>query len=246
MPKQSPTTNKSALEVQHLSVQYGENLALDNVSFSIPEGIVSAVIGPNGSGKTTLLKAILGLTNIKTGSVLFWGKPLNRGRSRVGYVPQKFEFDLNFPITVFEFMNLARKKSIPKTRIEEVIKEVGLTPLILTKQLGELSGGQLQRILIAQALFFLPDILIMDEPSAGIDVSGEKMFRDILEHLNREHKTTVLIVSHDMTFVSSVVDQVICINKKLLCSASPKIALTEKNLKNLFEDAHLSTHNHNP
>ena len=244
MPKQSRKTNKAAIDVHHLSVSYGENKVLDNISFQIPVGNVAAIIGPNGSGKTTLLKAILGLIDVDQGSISVFGNKLKKQRDLIGYVPQKFEFDLNFPITVEEFMGLASKKSQPALVIEEKIKEVGLTPMILQKQLGELSGGQLQRILIAEALFNEPKILILDEPAAGIDIAGEKMFHDIIDHINKDHDTTVLIVSHDMAFVSKVVDQVICINKTLICSDAPKIAMTEKNLKKVFEDVNLSHHEH--
>jgi len=244
MPKPLPTINKNAIDVHQISVSFNSTAILEDISFAVKNGSICAIIGPNGSGKTTLLKAILGLLKPQTGSVLFWGKNVEQTRGRIGYVPQRFNFDVRFPITVREFISLTRQRSVPKSRIEEVVQEVGLTPIILKKQLGELSGGQLQRILIAQALFLSPDLLIMDEPAAGIDIMGGKLFHDILLHLNRDHNTTIVIVSHDMAFVSKIVDHVICINKTLVCADPPKIALTEKNLKKLFEDAELSRHAH--
>ncbi|RMD50776.1 metal ABC transporter ATP-binding protein [Candidatus Parcubacteria bacterium] len=244
MLKPSPTINNiPAVDVEKLTVVRGNNIILKNVSFTVPQGSITAIIGPNGSGKTTLLKAILEIINIQKGKVLFFGKKLTTIRQDIGYVPQKFAFEKNFPITVYEFLNLARQNQ-PQKIIREKIKEVGLTPLILEKQLGALSGGQLQRVLIAQALFDDPKLLIMDEPSAGIDTVGEQIFYKIIEHLNKEHNTTIIIVSHDINFVANSVDQVICINKTVICNDTPKIALSDANLKKLFRDSKLTKHNH--
>jgi ABC-type Mn2+/Zn2+ transport system ATPase subunit len=236
-PLSKTTNNEPAIFVENLSVKYGEHAVVDNVSFSIEQGKIAAIVGPNGSGKTTLMKAILGLVPSR-GEIIVLGQHLHDVRSRVGYVPQRFTFDRDFPITVEEFLNLARSSKCASSRITTVVKEVGLTPLILHKHLGNLSGGQLQRILIAQAILHDPAILFLDEPATGIDVVGETAIHDVIEHLNKEHGTTVLMVSHDIAMISSLVDQVLCLNKKLLCSGPPKKALTQKSLGDLFGSHH--------
>lgn len=244
MPKRSPKTNKHAVDVERLTVAFDGNPVLENVSFSIKQGNVVAVIGPNGSGKTTLIKTILGLVKQKAGSTKIFGQHLHAVRDRIGYVPQKFNFDKHFPITVGEFLALALHKGSDKQLIEDTIKEVGLAPAVLKKNLGTLSGGQLQRTLIAQAIINSPDLLILDEPATGIDVVGEAAFYEVLQHLNKQHGTTVVIISHDVSMVSSKVDQVVCVNKKLLCSGPPKKTLTKATLEKLFSDSSVYEHAH--
>jgi len=166
-PLSKTTNNEPAIFVENLSVRYGEHAVVDSVSFSIESGKIAAIVGPNGSGKTTLMKAILGLVPSR-GEIIVLGQHLHDVRSRVGYVPQRFTFDRDFPITVEEFLNLARSSKCASSRITTVVKEVGLTPLILHKHLGNLSGGQLQRILIAQAILHDPAILFLDEPAERV------------------------------------------------------------------------------
>ena len=234
MPKSSHKTSKAAIEVQHLSVTYEGTNVLEDISFTLPQGSLAAIIGPNGSGKTTLVKALLGLVPLESGHVTIQGQNIHDARNAIGYVPQRFDFDKSFPITVLEFLNLSRHTHATAERIDESIKEVGLTPAVLEKQLGTLSGGQLQRVLIAQAILHNPSILVLDEPSAGIDVAGEQAFYDVIEHLHEEHDTTVLLVSHDISMVMNTVDQVICVNKELICMGPPSKALNDKTLRGLF------------
>lgn len=245
MPKLSSKTNKiPAVHVERLTVAFDGNTVLEDISFSIKKGEIVAIIGPNGSGKSTLVKAILQLVRAKSGDVQIFGKHLHEARNLIGYVPQKFHFDRNFPITVSEFLKLALHKQAPEDQIEEKIKEVGLKPAVQRQLIGTLSGGQLQRVLIAQAILNNPSLLILDEPATGIDIIGEATFYDIVEHLNVEHGTTVILVSHDVSMISQHVNQVICINKKMLCSGPPKKALSEKKIKEVFGDAHVYHHHH--
>lgn len=229
--------NFPAVFAEGVTVRYSEHTVVDNVSFSICQGEIAAIVGPNGSGKTTLMKALLGLTPSR-GEIMILGQHFHNTRHRVGYVPQRFTFDRDFPITVEEFLRLAKRNQCSNSRIGTVVKEVGLTPLVLRKRLGNLSGGQLQRILIAQAILNDPAILFLDEPSTGIDVAGETAIHDVIEHLNKEHHTTVLMVSHDISMISCLADQVLCLNKKLLCSGPPHKALTQKSLGELFGSHH--------
>lgn len=243
MPQRSKTINEMppAVFAENITVRLDKHIIIENVSFAVEQGEVAAIIGPNGSGKTTLIKALLGLVPFQ-GEITVLGEHLHDVRNRVGYVPQRFAFDRDFPITVGEFLRLARACS--SSHISSVVKEVGLTPLVLSKKLGILSGGQLQRVLIAQAILHDPAVLFLDEPSTGIDVAGEIAIHDVIEHLNKEHRTTVLMVSHDIHMVSCLVDKVLCLNKKLLCVGPPKMALTEKSLSGLFGPHHTLFEHH--
>lgn len=245
MPKQSPKTTKfdpPAIYTKNLGVRFGDVDVLHDISFQIEPGNIVALLGPNGSGKTTLVKALLELVPKSQGEVLFFGKHLHHSRDRIGYVPQRFTFPKGFPITVAEFMRLS-KPHLSMTHISEKLEEVGLPRSVDNKLLGTLSGGQLQRVLIAQAIIHDPDLLFLDEPSTGIDIVGEAEFYKIIETLNQTHGTTILLVSHDVGVVSELVDQVICVNKRLLCTGPPKKALTQKKLTELYgEDAKAYKH----
>jgi len=233
----------SAIHVEDLSVRFGNKQILDDISFSVDPGQIAALIGPNGSGKTTLLKALLGLVPMQTGEVLFFDHPLNTFREKIGYVPQRFEFQDDFPITVTEFLNLAVPRQLDKKAIAEKLDEVGLPASAASSLLGTLSGGQLQRVLIAQALLNEPKLLMLDEPSTGIDIVGEAEFYNILKDLNTQRGTTILLVSHDVSMVSKLVDQVICINKCLLCTGPPQTTLTQQKLTELY-GKHATVHKH--
>ncbi len=254
-PEETPAERREmpALAVEDCSVALGGVTVLDGVSFSVGQGEVAAIIGPNGSGKTTLMRAILGLAPTTGGTIRIFGKHLHAVRDLIGYVPQRFDFDHDFPITVREFLDLARHPHCPVSRIAEKIKEVGLPSRVLDQQLGSLSGGQLQRTLIAQAILNNPSILFLDEPTTGIDVSGEATLYEIIEHLNVEHGTTILLVSHDIALVSDMVDNVICVNRKLLCYGPPHTALTLRKMEEVFgpregiyEHGHPEGHTHPP
>lgn len=245
MPTLSTTTkSKPAVEVKHLTIDFDGKTVLKHVSFDIEQGTIAAIIGPNGSGKTTLIKAILNLIPITSGSVSILGQPLVHVQKSIGYVPQRFSFDPTFPITAREFLLLAvHAHSNPGALLSDAIKNVELPPYILNKQLGTLSGGQLQRVLIAQATINKPSILILDEPSTGIDIAGEAAFYNVIRHLNQQYGTTILLVSHDISMVSKSVDQVICINHQLTCVGPPKTTLTKEKLADVFgEHAHLIEH----
>ena len=235
----------NAIEARDVSVAYDGKNVLENVTFSLQKGRLAAVIGPNGSGKTTLIRALLGLVPLESGSVTIFGKTIHEARHSIGYVPQFFAFDKQFPITVVEFLRLARASQASNHQIDEAIKEVGLVPAILSARIGTLSGGQLQRILIAQAILHKPKLLILDEPATGIDVAGEQAFYDVIHHLHEEHKTTIILVSHDLSMVMNRVDEVICVNKELLCMGPPKGTLNRETLTQLFgEDTSFYAHGH--
>ncbi len=243
MQKQSITPY---IEVKGVSHHYNGMTVLDRVSCTIEKGSITAIIGPNGSGKTTLIRAILGLLSPTKGVITIEGKSPSEMRTHIGYVPQQLQFDRTLPITVNEFLKTYQCKD-QKHRyknIAQVLKEVGLGNQIHQK-IGTLSGGQFQRALIARAIFHEKDILVLDEPSAGIDIEGEQSLYELIEHLHDEHGTTCIIISHDVAIVHRFADSVICLNKKKICQGTPSSTITPEVLKQLYgTDAGVYHHHH--
>ncbi len=223
------------ISVKNLTYKFGDFVALDNISFAIKQGEMTAIIGPNGSGKTTLLKNIIGVYEPFAGSIKIFGKDPSQIVKSIGYVPQKFEFDRDIPITVYEFMALEKceEKKHNRTNIHKSLQEVGLINIEKNK-LGELSGGQFQRVMIAKALLHEKAILIFDEPSTGIDIAGEQTIYDLIKKINKEKGATCLIVSHELNIVNKYADTVICLNKKMICSGAPETVITPENIKQLY------------
>lgn len=226
---------KVAIEIKNLTYSFDEYVALDDVSFDVHVGDIVAIIGPNGSGKTTLLKNITGLYTPSSGSVKLLDKNPKDVRKKIGYVPQKFEFDRKIPISVQEFMSLERcgESEHSQTNITKVLKDVGLKK-INNQKLGTLSGGQFQRVMIARALLHKKEILIFDEPSTGIDIKGEETIYDLIVSINKKYGTTCLIVSHELNVVSKYANHVICLNKKMVCYGSPEVVINPEVLKKLY------------
>ena len=229
------------IQVKKLGVKFGDLTVLDNITFDIPRHKIAAIIGPNGSGKSTLLKALLGLVEY-SGEVKLLGLPVHKAFKRIGYVPQRFKLEQNFPITVEEFLNISSNPT--QKRIREVLKDVEMTRH-RNKMMGKLSGGQIQRILIAHAILDKPDILFLDEPTSGIDIDGVRDFYGIIKHLNETHHTSVILVSHEVNMVYKFADTVLCLNKNLVCNGDPEVALTKAVMKKMYgEDVDLKAHIH--
>jgi ABC-type Mn2+/Zn2+ transport system ATPase subunit len=222
-----------AIEITGLNVNIANQTILRDISLSIAPGSISAVIGPNGSGKSTLIKSILGLVPYQ-GEIKVFGQAIDKAQHLVGYMPQQFDFDPTFPITVAEFLGLFGA-NVDQPRITAVLDEVGMLPLA-GRRLGALSGGQQQRILIAQAIIGNPKILLLDEPTSGIDIEGIKDFYSLIKHLNTEHHVTIVQVSHEINMVYSFANQIICLNRDLICAGDPQTALNKAVLKKLYGD----------
>lgn len=226
-----------ALTFNKVSVIRGEATILEDVNAWVPLGGNTAIIGPNGAGKTTLLLALLGQTEYN-GEILFSGKTI---RPRIGYVPQRFAFDRGLPVTVLEFlvMGLQRKPlwlgigRKYRERARTLLKAVQAERLE-DSHLGALSGGEMQRVLLALALQQDPELLVLDEPSAGVDVKGGKVFCELLEDLGRKWGFTQLMVSHDLATVTHHASHVICLNRGVIAQGSPDQVLTVDVLKSLF------------
>jgi ABC-type Mn2+/Zn2+ transport system ATPase subunit len=244
-----------AIEISNLTVHYpGYSIpVLDNISLSVKEGAISALIGPNGSGKSTLLKAVLGLIEYQ-GEIKVFGKKVEAAYPDIGYVPQRFSFDASFPVSVSEFIILAQRKN--ETDIESNLKRtlsyVDAEPL-KEKKLSTLSGGQLQRVLLARALINRPKLLLLDEPEAGVDVGGEQTFYDLMEKLVKEKNLTALIASHELDVVYTYANEVFCVNRRLLCTGKPNAVLNQQTFEELYgrglrfyghEHARVERHHH--
>lgn len=229
------------LKVDNLSFKYpnSKTNAIENINFTLDEASINMIIGPNGSGKSTLLKVILGILN-GNGRISFFNNTIKTSLKKIhiGYVPQKLAFDTSIPITVNEFLQLTvdsckRCKKNIAAEINDVLVQVQSTHLI-DKKLGDLSGGQLQRIVIARALMHKPKLLILDEPEAGIDITGELFFYKILKDVVKKTKVAALIATHEMEVVHKYADQVLCINKTLVCAGNTTQALTSKTFEKLY------------
>ncbi|MBI3627061.1 metal ABC transporter ATP-binding protein [Candidatus Uhrbacteria bacterium] len=233
---------ENIIEVKDLSVKLGGHPILRGISFTVREQEILAIIGPNGSGKSTLVKALLGL--------LPHSGQIKMPSLRIGYVPQYLDFDRSFPVTVEEFflMNLPRagfwlRSAETAEEIKKYLRYTGAGKLY-GKPLGTLSGGELQRVMIACALTGNPEVLILDEPLAGVDVGGEESIQDLIEKLHKEFKLTIIMVSHDLDIVSRHASSVVCLNGEMVCFGSPADVLTNENLNKLYGQVKGFYHKH--
>jgi len=224
---------KSYLSVENLSVSYGQHHVLEDISFEIERGQFVCVIGPNGGGKSTLLKALVGLLPIRSGI-------MRKEAKNIGYVPQQMRIDPAVPLRVDEFLSLKLSKrrvwfgpGRTRATARKKLEEIGAAHLI-DRQIGELSGGEFQRILIAYALLDNPDLLLLDEPMTGLDVRGGMSFDGLLHHLNEHAGITIVMVSHDLHLVEHLSDQVLCINRTVHCHGSPDQVLQPDNLSKAY------------
>lgn len=248
-PARVPADN-FALRLTDVTVTLGGRDILSKVTFTPEVGKLNAIIGPNGAGKTTLLRAILGL--LPYSGQIDIGRD-QRGRPlRVGYVPQRLDFDRGMPLSVIDFLCAGSQRWpvwLGHTGRARRIAQAELTRVGAAgwddRPLGKLSGGELQRVLLAMALTAQPDILLLDEPVSGVDVSGEGLFCDLLGSLQKEGKYTMLLVSHDLSIVTEHAQYILCLNHSVQCQGETVQTLTAENLKALYQyDVGLFGHNH--
>lgn len=233
--------NQNIIKIENLSYSYnGKDNIIENLNINIPKGELIAVVGPNGAGKSTLVKIIAGLLEpSKKAKVKVNGK--------IGYIPQKFNQDVNFPATVKELLNLECCKCNLR---DDVTKSLDVKRLE-NKQFKELSGGQQQRVFIAVSLLSDPEILILDEPTVGIDTRTQEEFYKLLKKLNEERKITILFVTHDTGMISNYFTKVLCIFNKTACLDDAKNTnkviqdTYGKNFHELNHHHHDHGHNHN-
>lgn len=213
------------LHVENMAVELNGEHIIEHFSFDVAQGETLMILGPNGAGKTVLLKALLGILP-HTGSIV-WKRGV-----KIGYVPQRLPYVKDIPLSVQEFFEL---KKVAKEDILPMLHSVGIDGAdVLKKRMATLSSGQFQRILVSWVLLDNPQVLLFDEPFAGIDVSGKESIYDLLGRLQKEKNLTIFLVSHDLSIVYSFATKVLCLNKKMVCTGSPQEALTPENLSALY------------
>ncbi len=215
----------SLITAERMEVRYGRAPVLRDVGFAIEPGEIVTVVGPNGSGKSTLIRALLGVIRPASGRVT------RKPGLRIGYVPQRLAVDATLPISVARFLSLPERQS--RTVIAQVLQRVGADGL-QERQISQLSGGHLQRVLLARALLAAPDILMLDEPTQGLDQPGEAEFYRLIEQLRQEIGCAVLLVSHDLHVVMSASDRVICLNGHVCCEGTPHVVSAAPQYRALF------------
>ncbi len=215
---------KSILEICDLSVKLSNGVtALEGINIDVKQKDLIALIGPNGAGKSTLLKVILGLVKPTSGTVkLFGSKDLNKNLKHVGYVPQSAQArDPNLPFSVYETVLLGRTPVAgllhgmgvkDRQKVDETLRMFGIYEL-KDRKIGQLSGGQSQRVFLAKAMVAEPKLLLLDEPTSGVDTSSKKDFYNILDQLNKEREITVILSSHDIGVITKIANRVLCLNK---------------------------------
>lgn len=236
--------NGQILKVRNLGLNFSGNDILKNLNFDLEKGSMTSVIGPNGAGKTVLFKTLLGIEPYKdaySGSIE-WA-----GGMKIGYVPQRFNIDKDVPITVHDFFKLKNNNDeliygAIKSLIEE--DEHHIKHHLLDKRFGVLSGGEQQKMLIAWAILNDPDVLLFDEPTAGVDVGGEADVYRLLKKLNKEKGITIMFISHDLNIIGGYADNVLCVNKEMICWGTPE-SINEETLGKLYgTGTSLYTHEH--
>ncbi len=219
------TSPHPLIEAQGLAVAYRGRQVLGGVDFAIDRGEIVTVVGPNGSGKSTLLRALLGVVAPSAGRV-------RRARGlRIGYVPQRLHIDAALPLPVRRFLSLPVRQS--PARIATALAQVGV-PDIAGQDMATLSGGQFQRALLARALLSDPDILMLDEPTQGLDQPGVAAFYKLIDEVRQTLDCAVLLVSHDLHVVMSAADRVICLNGHICCQGAPKVVARAPEYRALF------------
>jgi len=212
-------SEETLVALEKVVVRFGARPVLDHVDFSVRAGEIVTVIGPNGAGKTTLIRTVLGLLRPLSGSVR------RRPGLRVGYMPQSIQFERTMPLTVGRFLTLGPVHLLARAReataIAAALDEVG-APGIAERSVHEISGGERKRMLLARALLTDPDLLVLDEPTANVDVAGQGEFYDIIGRLRDRRRCGVLLVSHDLYLVMASTDFVVCLNRHVCCSGKPE------------------------
>jgi len=230
-----------SIEVKGVSVSYHTKRVLTNINLNIESGNVIGVVGPNGAGKSTLFKSILGLIEYNTGEIKVLGEDIEDVRKRVVYVPQKDEVDWSFPATVMDIVLMGRyphKKILQRIDKEdkriamEALEEMGIADLS-KRQIGALSGGQQQRVFIARSLAQNGDIMLLDEPFVGVDMTTEEKIIQLLKKLADQGKT-LLVVHHDLAVVDQYFDKVILLNQRLIAYGDTDITFNKENMAKTY------------
>ena len=228
---------ENTLEVNGLSVHFGATQVLKDLSFSVPKGSALAIIGPNGAGKTVLLKTLIG--SLSHSGTVHWATGV-----RIGYVPQKLDLERDIPITGTDFLK-ARAAVAHKATFDMsfVLTLVGIPLDVAQRPIGAMSGGQFQRLLIAFALVSDPNVLLLDEPTAGVDEPGQEQLNELVRRLQKSQSLTVLFISHELSVVYQYADNVLCLSREHAWFGPPTTILTPESLRQIY-GAEVSYHVH--
>ena len=217
--------NEALVSAREVTLKAGNRLILDQVTMDVRPGDIVTIIGPNGAGKSTLVKVLLGLIPLTSGVVTL------RKNLRVGYVPQRFPIVPNVPLDVQRLMTLTLKAS--KDDVVEALQETGVAHL-LDARVEALSGGELQRVLLARALLRKPDLLVLDEPVQAVDFNGELKLYELISNIRKSRGCGILMVSHDLHMVMAESDHVICLNGHVCCEGGPTAVQQDPEFAKLF------------
>ena len=233
-------TTKPLIQANDASLQLNRQMLLTGITLSLGEGEIVTVIGPNGAGKTTLLKLLIGEHKPSSGEVT------QAKHCRIGYMPQRLHIDNSLPLNVRRFLAMAGNKS--RSDIKQALAEVGASQLEKSA-IQTLSGGELQRVLLARALLRDPNLLVLDEPAQGVDLHGQRELYQLLTHIKEKRGCGILMVSHDLHFVMAGTDQVICLNQHICCSGTAESVAQHPEYLALFgselgKDIAIYTHHH--
>ncbi|MFA6142018.1 MAG: metal ABC transporter ATP-binding protein [Candidatus Omnitrophota bacterium] len=222
--------------IENLNVSFGAVPILTNINLHVDCGELVAIVGPNGAGKTTLLRAMLGEITY-SGSINYQVKGLPDKKPRIGYVPQKLNYDLDSPISVLDFIATAISNDPVWLGVKPTLKEKIKSSLsavsaehLLNKRIGELSGGELQRMLLAMAMTPEPDLLLLDEPMSGVDAKGLSLFYEIAGSLRKVKDVTILLITHDLIGVAPHADRMVLLNNSIIASGRPEEMLSDERL----------------
>ncbi|MDU8924276.1 zinc ABC transporter ATP-binding protein ZnuC [Pasteurellaceae bacterium LIM206] len=229
------------VELKNIQVKFGEKVALQNINLKIYPNSVVTIVGPNGGGKSTLLKVLLKLQSPTAGRVIH-DKAL-----RVGYVPQKIHLDHSLPITVEKFLSL--KKGINPREINQALDLLSIRHLI-HNSMQKLSGGEMQRVLLARAILNRPNLLVLDEPTQGVDINGQIELYQLIHQTREKLNCAILMVSHDLHIVMADTNEVVCINQHICCAGLPETISNDPKFMHFFGDQFAKniafyTHHHN-
>ncbi|WP_286240691.1 zinc ABC transporter ATP-binding protein ZnuC [Neptuniibacter halophilus] len=229
------------VRLNQVNLSFGRNHVLQDINTELHRGCITTLIGPNGAGKTTLVRLVLGLIKPDNGSI--WMEP----GLRIGYMPQKLQIDTTFPLTVERFLRTAQRCDRPQ--MLSALDNVGAARL-LQQNIHNLSGGEMQRVLLARALLRDPQLLVLDEPVQGVDINGQLELYNLIARIRDERGCGVLMVSHDLHLVMAATDHVVCINHHICCSGHPEQVTNDPSFTELFgvkgsDQLAVYSHHHN-
>jgi len=234
------------VEIDHLTIEYPDVKAIDDVSFTVNQGDFLGIIGPNGAGKSTLFASMLSLNTKYKGTIKFFGTDIRKSKNylkEIGYVPQKPIFEKNFPATVNDVVKMGLQKESDENKIDEILQQLWIHELS-ERRIGELSSGQQQRVFIAKALVNNPKVLILDEPVTGIDQQSIDLFYSILKELNSKQNITIIWSSHDLDAVNKLANHVACLNRTLFFHGESDDFFENDELVKQYSEASMQEHMH--